>query len=62
LEIHNLKSIIPKFMIPVPMILCSCVDFYYVFCLHIWCDVNFAILCMFVLMQVDEQATVDPEV
>jgi hypothetical protein len=49
-------------MIPVPMILCSCVDFYYVFCLHIWCDVNFAILCMFVLMQVDEQATVDPEV
>jgi hypothetical protein len=36
--------------------------FLYVFCLHVWCDVNFAILCMFVLMRVDEQATVDPEV
>jgi hypothetical protein len=48
-------------MIPVPMILFLCVDYCYVFCLHVWCVVNFPfILCMFVLMRVDEQATEDP--
>jgi hypothetical protein len=42
LEIHNLKYITPKLMIPVPRILFKCVDYYYIFCLHVWCDVNFA--------------------
>jgi hypothetical protein len=28
----------------------------------VWCDVNFAILCMLVLMRVDEQAIEDPRV
>jgi hypothetical protein len=28
----------------------------------VWCDVNFVILCMSVLMRVDEQATEDPGV
>jgi hypothetical protein len=28
-------------MIPIPMILFYCVDFYYVFCSYVWCDVNF---------------------
>jgi hypothetical protein len=38
-----------------------CVDFYYVFCLHVWCDVNFLyILCMFVLWRVEEPVTEDP--
>jgi hypothetical protein len=41
LEIQNLKSIIPNLMVPVPMILIQCVDFYCVFYLHVWCDVNF---------------------
>jgi hypothetical protein len=29
-------------MIHVPKILFLCVDYYYVFYLHVWCDVNFA--------------------
>ena len=50
-------------MILVPMILFLCVDYCYVFYLHVWCVVNFPfILCMFVLMRVDEQVTEDPEV
>ena len=48
-------------MIHVPRILFYCVDFYCEFYLHVWCDVNFFfILCMFVLMRVDEQVTEDP--
>jgi hypothetical protein len=40
-----------------------CVNFYCAFYSHVWCDVNFSfILCMFVLMRVDEQVTVDSEV
>jgi hypothetical protein len=50
-------------MVPVPRILFYCVDFYCTFYSHVWCDVNFRfILCMFVLMRVDEQVTEDPEV
>jgi hypothetical protein len=61
LEIHNLKYITSNLMIPVPMILFYCLDYYCVFCLHVWCYVNFPfILCMFVLMRVDEQVTEDP--
>jgi hypothetical protein len=34
-----------------------------VYFLHVWCDVNLSfILCMFVLMRVDEQTTEDPRV
>jgi hypothetical protein len=48
-------------MIPVPRFLSYCVDYYYVFCLHVWCDVNFLfILCLFVLWRVEEHATEDP--
>jgi hypothetical protein len=48
-------------MIPVPRILFYCVDYYYVFCLHVWCDVNFLyILCLFVLWRVEEPVTKDP--
>jgi hypothetical protein len=61
LEIHNLKSITPNLMIHVPRILFYCVDFYCIFYSHVWCDVNFSfILCMFVLMRVDEQVTKGP--
>jgi hypothetical protein len=38
------------------------VEYYHVFCSIAWCDANFAILCMFVLVRVDEQATEDPGV
>jgi hypothetical protein len=45
----------------VPMISLRSVEYYYAFCLHVWCDVNFSfMLCMFVLMRVDDQAIVDP--
>jgi hypothetical protein len=55
-----LKSMTPNLMIPVPRILFYCLDFYCVFYLHVWCDVNFSfMLCMFVLMRVDEQVTED---
>jgi hypothetical protein len=48
-------------MIPIPSIIFQCVDFYYVFCLHVWCDVNFLyILCLFVLWRVEEPVTEDP--
>jgi hypothetical protein len=47
-------------MIHVPRILFYCVDFYCAIYSHVWCDVNSSfILCMFVLMRVDEQVTKD---
>jgi hypothetical protein len=50
-------------MIHVPRILFLCLVYCYVFFLHVWYVVNFPIiLCMFVLMRVDEQVTVDAEV
>jgi hypothetical protein len=34
-----------------------------VFCLHVWCDVNFSfILCLFVLWRVEEPVAEDPDV
>jgi hypothetical protein len=37
------------------------VDYYCVFCLYVWCDVNFLyILCLFVLWRVEEPVTEDP--
>jgi hypothetical protein len=44
------------------MISLHSVEYYYAFWSAVWCDVNFAILCMFVLMRVDEQATEEPGV
>jgi hypothetical protein len=41
LEVHILKSITPNLMIPILRILFQYVDFYYVFYLYVWCDVNF---------------------
>jgi hypothetical protein len=50
-------------MIHVPRILFELVDYYYVFCLHVWCDVNFLyILCLFVLWRVEEPVAEDLEV
>jgi hypothetical protein len=57
LEIHNLKFITPNLMIPVPMILFYCLDYYYVF---------FGVMLILlyyvciVLMREDKQATEDP--
>jgi hypothetical protein len=44
------------------MISLHSVEYYHAFCSMVWCDVNFVILCMSVLMRVDEQATEDPGV
>jgi hypothetical protein len=44
------------------MISLRSVEYYYAFWSIVWCDVNFAIQCMFVLMRVDEPATEDPSV
>jgi hypothetical protein len=62
LEIHNLKSITPKLMILVPMISLCSVEYYHALFSVVWCDVNFAIPCVFVLLRLDEQATEDPGV
>jgi hypothetical protein len=48
-------------MIPVPMTLFSCVEYDHVFCLHVWCDVNFSfILFLFVLGRVEHPVAEDP--
>jgi hypothetical protein len=58
---HNLNSITPKIMIPVPRILFYYVEYLCVFCLHAWCNVNFPyILCLFVLWRVEEPVAGDP--
>jgi hypothetical protein len=50
-------------MIPVPRILFYCVYYYYVFWLHVWCDVNLSfILCLFILWRVEEPVAEDPGV
>jgi hypothetical protein len=61
LKIHNLKSITPKIMSPVPRILFYCVYYYHAFYLHVWCDVDFLyILYLFVLWRVEEPVSEDP--
>jgi hypothetical protein len=57
--IHNLITVAPNLVLLLPTILLRSVEYYHVLCSIVWCDVNFAILCMFVLMRVDEQATED---
>jgi hypothetical protein len=47
-------------VIHVPTILFRCVDYYYIFCIHIWCDVNLSLIpCLFVLRRVDELVAED---
>jgi hypothetical protein len=61
---HILKSITPNLVILVPMISFRCIDYYYyVFCIHVWCDVNFSLVpCLFVLWRVEETVVEDPGV
>ena len=40
-ENQNLKSVTPNLVILVPTISFRRVDYYYVFYIHVWCDVNF---------------------
>jgi hypothetical protein len=47
-------------VIPIPTILVRCVDYYYVFYIHIWCDVNLSLVpYLFVLWRVDEPVAED---
>jgi hypothetical protein len=43
-----------------PTISLQCVEYYYAVCSHVWCNVNFPIPCLFVLLRVDEQVIEDP--
>jgi hypothetical protein len=48
-------------MIHVPRILFYYVEYFCVFYLHAWCNVNFLyILCLFVLWRVEEPVAEDP--
>jgi hypothetical protein len=62
LEIHNIITVTPNLVILVPTISLRSVEYYHTFCSVVWCDVNFDIPCVFVLLRVDEQATEDPGV
>jgi hypothetical protein len=47
-------------MIPVPRILFYYVEYFCVFCSHVWCNVNFLYIpCLFVLWRVEETMTED---
>jgi hypothetical protein len=60
LENHILKSVTLNLVILVPMILFRCVDYYYVFCILVWCDVNFSLVPgLFVLWRVEEHVAED---
>jgi hypothetical protein len=42
------------------MISLRCIDYYYVFCIYVWCDVNFSLVpCLFVLWGVEEPVVED---
>jgi hypothetical protein len=57
---HNLKFVTPNLVILVPTISLRYIDYYYVFCIYIWCDVNFSFVsCLFVLIRVDELVAED---
>jgi hypothetical protein len=50
-------------VILVPTISLRYVDYYYVLCIHVWCDDNLSLLpCLFVLWRVDEPVIEDPGV
>ena len=57
---HNLKVVTSNLVILVPIISLCCIDYYYVFCIHVWCDVNLSFVpCLFVLLRVDEPVAED---
>jgi hypothetical protein len=56
---HNLITVDPNLVILVPTISLRSVGYYHTFCSVVWCDVNFAIPCLFGLLRVDEPATED---
>jgi hypothetical protein len=59
-ENHILKSVTPNLIIHVPTILFQCVDYYYVFFIHVWYVVNFSLVpCLFVLWRVEEPVAED---
>jgi hypothetical protein len=50
-------------VILVPTIPFRCIYDYYVFCIHVCCDVNLSLVpCLFVLWRVDEPVAEDPGV
>jgi hypothetical protein len=50
-------------VIHVPTNSFRCVDYYYVFCIHVWCDVNLSLVpCLFVLWRLEEPVAQDPGV
>jgi capsid portal protein len=53
LENHNLLSVTSMLE---PTILLRCVDYYYVFCSHVWYDVDFS-YAMFVCVAMCRQAS-----
>jgi hypothetical protein len=59
---HNLITVDPNLVILIPTISLRNVGYYHAFCSVVWCDVNFAIPCLFGLLRVDEPATEDPGV
>jgi hypothetical protein len=43
-----------------PTILLRCVDFFYVFCIHVWCDFNSSLVpYLFLLWRVEEPVAED---
>jgi hypothetical protein len=47
-------------VILVTTILLRCIDYYYVSCIHVWCDVKFSIVpCLFILWRLDEPVAED---
>jgi hypothetical protein len=55
-EKHNLLSVTPKLVILEPMISLRCVDYYYAFRSHVWCDVIFS-YTMFVCIASSRRAS-----
>jgi hypothetical protein len=50
-----LKSVTPNLVLLVFTISLRCIEYYYVFCIHAWCGVNFSLVpCLFVLWRIDE--------
>jgi hypothetical protein len=59
-ENHNLLSVTPNLVILETPILLRCVDYYYALCSLFGVMLMYPILCLFVLLRVDEQVTNDP--
>jgi hypothetical protein len=59
---HHLIHVDPNLVILVPTNSLRSVGYYHTLCFVVWCDVNFAIPCLFGLLRVDEPSTEDPRV